>query len=226
MYVGHFAIGVALKARFPEVPALPIVMGIGVLDIIDGAFILAGINQVTANLSSGPSLFFDLTFIDWDHSLLMAVVWSLLWGALFLRDKRVAAVAAVAAFSHFVADLPMHDADLALYPHSAVHFGLGLWPRLGTGSWLLEGAFAAALVAWAWQRCAKRGQSLLWPAVLLLVLFLNLSPWTSPMKFAAGLTEPAAHLLHGIIVIAGFILPNALLLRLLRVPSQPLEPAP
>jgi hypothetical protein len=29
---------------------------------------------------AGPYLFFDLTFIDWDHSLLMAAFWSVVWG--------------------------------------------------------------------------------------------------------------------------------------------------
>jgi len=27
MYVGHFAIGLALKARFPKIPTLPLLMG-------------------------------------------------------------------------------------------------------------------------------------------------------------------------------------------------------
>lgn len=29
MYAGHLAIGVALKARYPSVPALPIMIGVG-----------------------------------------------------------------------------------------------------------------------------------------------------------------------------------------------------
>jgi hypothetical protein len=43
------------------------------------------------------------------------------------------------------------------------------------------------------------------------VLFLNLSPWLSPMKFVAGLSEPSAHLLHGVLVTLGFVAPGALL---------------
>lgn len=132
MYVGHFAIGLALKARFPQTPSLPLLMGVGFLDLLDGLFIVAGFNTVTPNLLAGPYLFFDLTFIDWDHSLLAALFWSVVWAVLFIRDKRVAALAFVAAFSHFVADWPMHNADLALFPYSAQHFGLGAWGKLGT----------------------------------------------------------------------------------------------
>ena len=45
----------------------------------------------------------------------------------------------------------------------------------------------------------------------MLVLFLNLSPWLSPMKHVAALNEPAAHILHGILVTAGFVIPGLLL---------------
>jgi len=211
MYVGHFAIGLAIKARMPDVPTLPIMLGVGFLDILDGLFIIAGFDRVTPNLLAGPYLFFDLTFIDWDHSLLMALLWSLVWGALFLRTPKVALVAALAAFSHFIADWPMHNGDLALYPHSSEHLGWGLWGRWGTLSWAAEGLFAAALCSYAWVKSASRGVSLLWPCVVLAVLMLNLSPWLSPMKVIATLDEPTAHVAHGALVALGFLVPGLLI---------------
>ncbi len=211
MYVGHFAIGLALKARYPKIPTLPLLLGVGFLDILDGLFIIAGWDRVTPNLQAGPYLFFDLTFIDWDHSLVAALLWSLVWALLFIRHKPVAVMAFIACFSHFLADWPMHNADLALYPHAQTHLGLGLWGKRGTASWVLEGVFVVALVAYAWWRSAQRGVSLLWPAVLMLVIFFNLSPWLSPMKHVATLDEPAAHLLHGVLVTLGFLVPGALL---------------
>ena len=60
----------------------------------------------------------------------MAGVLSLIWGALFLR-RSLAIVAALAVFSHFLADWPVHNADLALYPYAATHLGYGLY---GAGS--------------------------------------------------------------------------------------------
>jgi hypothetical protein len=201
----------AMKARRPDVPALPLFIGVGVLDILDGLFILAGWDRVTADLAAGPYLFFDLTFIDWDHSLAAAVAWALLWGALFVRKKPIALAAAVAAFSHFVADWPMHNGDLALYPYATQHLGLGLWSHLGVSSWLLEGAFIAVSCAYAWTAQARRGVSMRWPSVVLALLFVNLSPWLSPMKWAATLPEPAAHLVHGALVTLGFAVPAALL---------------
>jgi hypothetical protein len=212
MYVGHFAIGLALKARYPDVPTLPILLGIGFLDILDGIFILLGLNLVTANLQAGPYLYFDLTFIDWDHSLAAAVVWSAVWALMFVKDKRVAALAFAASFSHFVADWPMHNNDLALYPYAQAHIGHGIWGKLGTASWVLEGLFAAVLAAYAWRSSAKRSVDLLWPCVVLGLVFLNLSPWLSPMKHVATLTEPAAHLMHGALVTLGFLVPGLVLI--------------
>jgi hypothetical protein len=138
-----------------------------------------------------PSLFYDLTYIDWDHSLLMAVVWSLVWGAFFLRNRQVAIVAALAAFSHFFADWPLHDNDMALYPGSDFHFGSGLWESLGTTAWILEGVFSAALAAYFWHANARRGIKSHWPCLVLLLLFLQISPWVSPMKFTATLSNTA-----------------------------------
>jgi len=215
MYVGHFAIGLAIKARYPKVPALPIMMGVGFLDLLDGIFILLGFNTVTPNLASGPYLFFDLTFIDWDHSLLAALFWSMIWGLLFVKHRAVAAVAALAAFSHFIADWPMHNSDLALYPHSIEHYGYGLWGKLGTLAWVIEGVFSAVLAVYAWRISACRGVSLVWPCAVLVVLFLQLSPVASPMKFVATLQEPLTHILHGALVSLGFLIPGLLLTWLL-----------
>lgn len=109
----------------------------------------------------------------------------------------------------------MHNSDLALYPFSSDHLGYGLWGKLGTVSWILEGLFSAALLTYAWWKTSKRKVSLMWPAVVLLVLFLQLSPVASPMKLIATLNEPAAHMLHGLLVSLGFLLPGLLLAWLL-----------
>lgn len=205
MVVGHFAIGMAMKAAKPDVPAWPIMIGVGFIDILFGFFTVLGIDRVTANLGAGPYLFFDLTYIDWDHSLLMAIVWSLVWGALFLKNRTVAIFAAAAAFSHFLADWPLHQPDLALYPNSIVHFGAGLWAKLGITSWVLEGIFTAVLAAFVWRANARRGVSSLWSILLLLMLFLIVSPWLSPMYFAATLQESAQTWAAAALIIGTFL---------------------
>ena len=85
------------------------------------------------------------------------------------------------------------------------------WGKLGTISWLLEGAFCLALIAFAKWRNGTRGVSYKWAIVVLVLLFLQMSPWLSPMKWVAQLSEPAAHLLHGMLVTIGFLIPGLLL---------------
>lgn len=211
MYVGHLAIGFAIKSKFPDVPAFPIILGTGFLDIIDGLLVMLGLNQVTANLNSGPYMYFDLTFVDWDHSLLMAIILSVVWGMFFLKDKKVAIVAGLSCFSHWLSDWPVHNFDLALYPYSVQHYGYGLWGKLGTMSWVLEGLFSLILIGYAWTNFSSRRQNVTWPMILLIFAFFNLSPWLSPMKLVATLSAPYDYLVEGFLVMIGFIGPGLLI---------------
>lgn len=114
-------------------------------------------------------------------------------------------------FLHFVADLPMHNADMALYPHSATKMGFGLWGSLGVWSWLIEVIFTIILLAYAWKKHKNRGENIWMQVILICLMFLMMSPWFSPMKNVATLPEPAAHLKHGISVSLGFIIPSLIL---------------
>lgn len=216
MYFGHFAVGIALKAKFKDVPLLPIILGAGFLDVINGTLVAIGIEKVTPNLQALPYLYFDLTFIDWDHSLLMAIIWSLIWGAFFLKDKRIAWVATLSCFLHFVADLPMHNADMALYPYAQQYLGFGLWGKWGIWSWLFEIGFSALLLGYAYQQHVKCGENIRWQVLLIALLAVQMSPWTSPMKQVALLAEPYASIIHGILVAVGFIIPTLILVWLYR----------
>lgn len=122
-----------------------ILVGVGLLDLLFGPFVLAGWEQ--ASLTPGISPGFSLDQIDWSHSLLMSVVWSGLYAVAFLRSGRqIAGVMGLAAFSHFLLDLPMHPPDMGLWPGSDVHLGLGLWRVLpqggGSSSWRSLGSRA------------------------------------------------------------------------------------
>ena len=122
MYAGHFAVGLALKAKRPAAPTWAILLGTGFLDVLFGIFVMLGIERVTMTPHVGQG--FSLDFIDWSHSLVMSLVWSALYGLIFWRKGRaVAFLVAFAVFSHFLFDLPMHPKDLALWPHAATHLG-------------------------------------------------------------------------------------------------------
>jgi hypothetical protein len=181
VYAGHFAAAVVLRAREPKVPFWAILLGVGLLDLLFGPFVLLGIEHVTLTPDTPPG--FSLDYIDWSHSLLMSLVWSLLFGALFFRlGRRAVLVVALAVFSHFILDLPMHPADLALWPGSSIHFGFGLWERLPVGSWFVELAVILSGCGYyiAKARHSERFGRFPWMVtVVILGLHLFNSPWLS-----------------------------------------------
>ena len=181
MYAGHYAAALALKARYPETPAWVPLLGVGVLDILFGPFVLAGLERVSMTPGVSPGI--SLDYIDWSHSLVMALVWSGFFAVLFLRRSAlIATVAGVAVFSHFALDLVMHPGDLALWPGSGVHLGFGVWQIFPTGWWFLELVLVAAGCAYYWS-AAKRsltfGGRAAWVVAVVVLLHVLNSPWLS-----------------------------------------------
>lgn len=179
MYVGHFAAGLALKGAQPKAPTWALLVGTGVLDILFGPFVLLGIERVTVTPGVPPGM--SLDYIDWSHSLLMSLVWAVLYGLAFWRLGRpVAVVLGLAVFSHFLLDLPMHPGDLALWPGSTTHLGFGLWHSMPTGWWVVELGVIAAGWGYYWSRSRgdpRFGGRPIAIGITLLALHLFNSPW-------------------------------------------------
>jgi hypothetical protein len=183
MYAGHFAAGLALKAREPRAPMWGILIGVGLLDLLFGPFVLLGIEQATVTPGQSPG--FTLDHIDWSHSLLMSLVWSSAYAALFMRwGARVAGVMGLATFSHFVLDVPMHAPELALWPGSDAHIGFGLWRALPQGWWFVELgviALAGGYYVNAARRSADFGRRPLAVVAVVVLLHVLNSPWLSSL---------------------------------------------
>jgi len=182
VYVGHFAAGLAIKARAPKTPTWGLLLGVGLLDLLFGPFVLAGWERVT--LTPGVSPGFSLDYIDWSHSLVMSLVWAAVFGACWLRQGRPIALAmGIAVFSHFVLDWFMHPADLALWPGSPIHLGLGLWRLFPVGWWFFELAFIGLCLAYYYRRARALGgfgHRFAMICVVIGVLHLVNSPWLAP----------------------------------------------
>lgn len=179
VYAGHFAAGLGLKAAEPEAPTWGILVGVGVLDILFGPFVMLGIERVT--MTPGVSPGFSLDFIDWSHSLLMSLAWAGIFALFFLgRGRRIAGVMGLAVFSHFLLDLPMHPSDLALWPGSTVHLGFGLWWILPRGWWFVELGLIVALGGlYAWRARSSDAFGRRPVAVVAVVILLHVmnAPW-------------------------------------------------
>ena len=183
MYAGHFAAGLAIKARVPEVPTLAVLVGVSFLDLLFAPFVLLGIERISPVKGFAPG--FNLDFIDWSHSFAMSLVWSAVFALIFLKHGRTVVLAlALAVFSHFILDLLMHPGDLALYPHSAGHMGFGIWRRMPVGWWFFELAFIALCSFYYWLRAGQLktfGGRADWVCGVVLLLHLTNSPWLSPV---------------------------------------------
>ncbi len=184
MYAGHYAAGLAIKAKEPLAPTWALLLGVGFLDVLFGIFVMLGIERVT--ITPGISPGFALDFIDWSHSLLMSLVWAVFFSSFFWRRGRAVALAVgFAVFSHFLLDWPMHPADLALWPHSSIHIGMGLWHRLPVGWWFVELAFIAAGCAYYVVRARRLktfGGGAGWACAVVVLLHVMNSPWLAVGK--------------------------------------------
>ena len=138
MFAAHFAAGVAIKSRVPEAPIRPLLVAVFLPDFIWIALGAAGVEP------AAPERFFD----GWSHSLVMVLLYAVVFALAFRRMGRAVWLAMfVAVLSHFVLDLPIHPRPLELYPHSAIRFDLALGTVDSMRYWVLQIAVIAVLLA-------------------------------------------------------------------------------
>ncbi len=146
MFIGHFAVAFAAKRATPTTSLGTLFIACEFVDLLWPVFLLAGIETVA--IAPGITRFAPLDFqsYPWSHSLLMGVVWSLVFAALsFAKGRRwvPAAVLALVVLSHWFLDLLVHRPDLPLAPGGGLKVGFGLWNSVG-GTLLVEGALFVA----------------------------------------------------------------------------------
>jgi membrane-bound metal-dependent hydrolase YbcI (DUF457 family) len=185
MFIGHFAVGLGSKRPAPEASLGTLLAAPLFLDLLWPIFLLTGLESV--RIVPGDTAFTPLDLHDYpySHSLLMAVVWSLLFGGVhyaFKRNRRVALVLAAGVFSHWVLDFVTHRPDMPLYPGSTTYVGLGLWNSV-PGTMIVELAMLAAgtwLYATTTRARNRTGSITLWALVVFLFV----------MYFAAAFGPP------------------------------------
>jgi hypothetical protein len=129
MVIGHYGFGLGAKKYAPKLSLGTLFIAVQFADLLWPFLLLLDIEHV--NLQPGNSRF-PLDFTDYPitHSLLMAVIWGLVFGLvyyLFKKDTRNAIVLGICVFSHWALDLIVHNPDLPLFPGNSPKVGLGLW---------------------------------------------------------------------------------------------------
>jgi hypothetical protein len=152
MFIGHFAVGFAAKQATPRVSLAVLFVAAQLADLLWPVFLMLGLEQV--RIEPGNTAFTPLNFISYpySHSLLMLVVWGVVFAFVFSREVRLKADATRAAsapaaygwseavrlngrtflvlfalvVSHWVLDFVTHRPDMPLYP-GGPKLGLELW---------------------------------------------------------------------------------------------------
>jgi hypothetical protein len=137
MFVGHLGVGLALSSRSPRFRLGPLLGGALFLDVLLGAFVLAGVEQVIVppDFRSGHILEFVFPY---SHGLVSTAAWAGL-GAVLAgtgvlgvgRGRQAAWVMAAAVASHFLCDAVVHVRGLPLLGDLSPRIGLGLWRAMG-----------------------------------------------------------------------------------------------
>lgn len=140
MFLGHYGVAFAAKRVSPRTSLGTLVFACEFLDELWPVLLLLGVEQV--RIVPGLMIMSPLEFVyyPWSHSLLMAIVWGILVGALYFASRkygRGSLVLGALVVSHWFLDLPVHRKDLPLWPGVSPKFGWGLW-SVSTATYIVE----------------------------------------------------------------------------------------
>jgi membrane-bound metal-dependent hydrolase YbcI (DUF457 family) len=185
MFIGHFAVAFATKKVAPKASLGTLVLAAAFLDVIWPVLVLAGIERfriVPGFTAVNP---FDFVYYPWSHSLLMTLVWSLLFALAYFaasRDRVGAVWVGIAVASHWLLDFVSHRPDMPLYPWGGERLGLSLWQSI-PATFAVEGLMFAAGISLYVQATKSKDRigTVAWWAMIGLLLALYLpGPWSSP----------------------------------------------
>ena len=158
MFVGHYAVSLAVKKEEPRIPLWQLFLAVQFVDILFFSFSFFGIERFQIIPHYLPASNFKLVYMPYTHGLAATFGWGLITYWVFRLkalggSKRVAAWMAVAVMSHWFLDLIVHSPDLPLLGDNSLKVGLGLW-NYPVATFLLEAALLAA-GAWLFLRGRK-----------------------------------------------------------------------
>lgn len=130
MFIGHFAVGFASKKLSKSLPLPLAFIAVQFLDFIWPIFVLLGIETVRIEEGITKLVPFDFTYYPYSHSLMMTIVWSLLFGFVYFmvtKNRQNSIILGLLVSSHWLLDLIVHRPDLPISPFSDYKVGLGMW---------------------------------------------------------------------------------------------------
>ena len=154
MFIGHYALSLAAKRLAPRTSLGTVIAASTFADLIWPVFLLLGWEHVSFVPSSDPFLNLRFDAYPLSHSLLMLVLWGVIFGGLYhmkTRYTRGTVIVAALVVSHWVLDVITHRPDMPLSPWSSRLFGFGLWESV-PGTVIVESLMFIAGI-WIYTRC-------------------------------------------------------------------------
>ena len=159
MIAGHFGFAAAVKSREPTTPLWALMLATVWLDVIFVPLLFMHVETVQPISMSHSGYGANIIHADYTHSIPGMVLLALTLGipAAWLWGRRSGIVVALVVASHWLLDVPVHRADMAILPGNA-----GNLPRIGLGLWqypLAAASLELLLVligAWLYLRSARR----------------------------------------------------------------------
>jgi hypothetical protein len=130
MFIGHYAVALALKRTTPKISLGVLFLSTQLVDLLWPLFMLLGYEHV--RIDPGNTVVTPLDFYDYPitHSLIMVIIWATIFSLIYhfyKRDLRYSVFVGFCVFSHWILDFITHRPDLPLAFGHDMYFGLGLW---------------------------------------------------------------------------------------------------
>jgi len=128
MFVGHYAVGFALKKKFKDVPLWQLFISVQLVDVLAFLLVLLGVERIRYNETTNPFLRTIIEYVPFSHSLLSNIVIALAVFLVFwkIKNKVWGLVLSIGVLSHWFLDFLVHTPDMPLFFDSG-KTGLGLW---------------------------------------------------------------------------------------------------
>ena len=135
MFLGHYGLAFGAKRIAPAVSLGTLFLASQFADLLWPTLVVMGIEIV--EVDPGNTLVTPLNFVKYpySHSLVMLLVWSVVFALLYLafrRGRAGAVTVGALVFSHYILDVITHRPDLPVTINGEMRLGFGLWNYPGT----------------------------------------------------------------------------------------------
>ena len=175
MFIGHFAMGYAAKNLNTRVSLGTYFLAAQLLDLIWPTLLLLNIENAEISTDTSHPVPLVFTSDPFSHSLVLVVLWGLIFGLVYFLFKKQRSTALLLSFvviSHWLLDLIVHIPDLPLWPGNSPLLGLGLWKSRALTLVFEVGFFIAAVMFYFYHTKPKNnsGRFASWGLVVFLVI--------------------------------------------------------